>query len=57
MTIIIKGWPHLARLIGKALLLLLALYVAIIVAWVGYEIWPRIAGTGEHSVRMTWRGK
>jgi hypothetical protein len=29
----------------------------IMLCWAGYEVWSVIAGTGEHEVKMIWRGR
>jgi hypothetical protein len=55
-TVTIEGWKYYLVFGIAFVICLFAVFGLIMLCWVGYEIWPRIAGTGEHEVKMIWRG-
>jgi hypothetical protein len=53
----VEGWWFVLVFTALFIIGILATIGAIAVVVLVYDVWPRVAGTGEHSVRMTGGGR
>jgi hypothetical protein len=51
----VEGWRFVVVFAFLFIIGILATIGAIAVVVLVYDVWPRIAGTGEHEVKMIWR--
>jgi hypothetical protein len=49
----IEGWRYPVVLGIVFTICLFAVFGLIVFCWAAWDVWERIAGTGEHTVRMT----
>jgi hypothetical protein len=56
-TIVVEGWKYYLVFGAAFIICLFAVFGLIMLTWVAWDIWPQIAGTGEHEVKMIWRQK
>lgn len=53
----IEGWKYYLVFFLAFIICVFAVFGLVMLTWVVLETWPKIAGTGEHSVRMTGGGR